>query len=138
MKTSEAVRIQSLLAARRPPVTYEETAIEGVRMIVIVGNEVDTVIRFSRGGSADMPQISSYPDKAEAAAYADQRLAKQRASGRAIDFELWNRDRAISPPPLDFHSLVNFDRLVCHATRSTQPNTQGRSDIKNSGKVVTK
>jgi hypothetical protein len=51
-------------------------------MIVIVGNEVDTVIRFSRGGSADMPQISSYPDKAEAAVYADQRLAKQRASGR--------------------------------------------------------
>src|SRR5208282_928892 len=36
----------------------------------------------SRGGSADMPQISSYPETAEAAAYADERLAKQRASGR--------------------------------------------------------
>jgi hypothetical protein len=83
MKASETARIPGLLAGRCPPVVYEEATIEDVRMIVIVGNEVDTIIRFSRGGSADMPQISSYPDKAEAAAYADQRLAKQR--------ELWVR-----------------------------------------------
>jgi hypothetical protein len=51
-------------------------------MLVIIGNEVDTVIRFSRGGSADMPQVCSYPDVAESAAYADQKLLKQRASGR--------------------------------------------------------
>lgn len=82
MKASETARIPELLAARRPPVIYEEATIEGVRMIVIINKEVDTVIRFSRGGSADMPQLSSYPDVAESAVYADQRLAKQRASGR--------------------------------------------------------
>jgi hypothetical protein len=57
---------------------------------------------------------------------------------RAIGFQLWNRDRAISPFLLNFHSLLNFDSLVCHATCSPQPNTQGRSDFENSGKVVTK
>jgi hypothetical protein len=82
MKASEAARIIALLAARKPPVAYEEVRIEGVRLLVIIGKEVDTVIRFSGGGSADMPQISSYPEVAEAAAYADERLAKQRASGR--------------------------------------------------------
>jgi hypothetical protein len=82
MKASEGARIPGLLAARKPSVAYEEVNIEGVRMLVIIGKEVDTVIRFSGGGSADMPQISSYPDVAEAAAYADERLAKQRASGR--------------------------------------------------------
>jgi hypothetical protein len=51
-------------------------------MVVIIGKDVDTVIRFSRGGSADMPQVCSYPDVAESAVYADQRLSKQRASGR--------------------------------------------------------
>lgn len=83
MKASEAARIPALLAARRPPVKYEEARIEGIRMLVIFGDEVDTVIRFSRGGSADMPQISSYPEVAESAAYADQRFAKHRASGRS-------------------------------------------------------
>jgi hypothetical protein len=82
MKASEAARIPELLAARRPLVTYEEATIEGVHMLVIIGNEVDTVIRFSRGGSADLPQISTYPDAAESAVYADQKLLKQRASGR--------------------------------------------------------
>jgi len=82
MKASEAARIVGLLAARKPPVAYEEVSIEGVRMLVIIGKDVDTVIRFSNGGSADMPQISSYPDVAEAAAYADERLSRQRASGR--------------------------------------------------------
>lgn len=82
MKASEAVRIPELLAARRPPVTYEEATIEGVRMLVIIGNEVDTVIRFSRGGSADLPQVSTYPDVAESAVCADQKLLRQRASGR--------------------------------------------------------
>jgi hypothetical protein len=82
MKATEAARIVGLLAARKPPVAYEEVTIEGVRMLVIIGKEADTVIRFSRGGSADMPQISSYPETAEAAAYADEKLAKQRASGR--------------------------------------------------------
>ena len=82
MKASEAARIPELLAARRPPVIYEEATIQGVRMLVIIGREVDAVIRFSRGGSADMPQVSSYPEVAESAVYADQRLTRQRASGR--------------------------------------------------------
>jgi hypothetical protein len=82
MKATEVVRISGLLAARRPPVNYEEVTIAGVRMLVILGDEVDAVIRFSSGGSADMPQLSTYPEIAESAAYADQRLAKQRASGR--------------------------------------------------------
>lgn len=82
MKQSEAVLIPPLLAARVPRPVVEEATIEGVRMLVIIGNEVDTVIRYSRGGSADMPQLSSYPDKAEAGAHADERLARQRASGR--------------------------------------------------------
>lgn len=82
MKASEAARIPELLADRQPPVIYEEATIEGVRMLVIIGKDVDTVIRFSRGGSADMPQVSSYPDVAESAVYADQRLSRQRASGR--------------------------------------------------------
>src|SRR5271169_3266304 len=82
MKQSEAVLIPPLLAARVPRPVVEEATIEGVRMLVMIGNEVDTVIRYSRSGSADMPQLSSYPDKAEAAAHADERLARQRASGR--------------------------------------------------------
>jgi hypothetical protein len=82
MKASEAGRISALLAARRPAVVYEEATIKGVRMLVIIGKEVDTVIRFSHGGSADMPQVCGYPEVAESAAYADQRLARQRASGR--------------------------------------------------------
>jgi hypothetical protein len=82
MKASEAVRIPKLLADRQPPVIHQEATIEGVRMLVIIGNDVDTVIRFSRGGSADMPQVCSYPDVAESAVYADQRLSRQRASGR--------------------------------------------------------
>src|SRR5580658_5684960 len=51
-------------------------------MLVILGNEVDTVIRYNRSGGADMPQLSSYREVAESAAHADERLAKQRASGR--------------------------------------------------------
>jgi hypothetical protein len=82
MKASEAARIHGLLAARRPPVIYEEATIDGVRMLVITGKDVDTVIRFSRGGSADMPQVCSYPEVAESAVYADQKLARQRVSGR--------------------------------------------------------
>lgn len=82
MNASEAARITALLAARKPPVVFEEVTIEGVRMIVIIGDSVDTVIRVSRGGSADLPQLSSYDEAAEAAAVADQKLARQRASGR--------------------------------------------------------
>ena len=82
MKQSEAVLIPPLLAARVPRPVVEEATIEGVRMLVIIGNEVDTVIRYSRSGSVDMPQLSSYSEKAEAAAHADERLAKQRVSGR--------------------------------------------------------
>jgi hypothetical protein len=82
MKPNEAMRIPALLAARRPRVAFEEATIQGVRMIVIIGDEVDMVIRFNRGGSADMPQLSSYDEKAEEAAYADQRLTRQRGSGR--------------------------------------------------------
>ena len=74
VKASEAARITGLLAGRRPSVKYEEATIEGVRMLVIVGNEVDTVIRFSRGGSADMPQLCSYPEVAESAAYAESKI----------------------------------------------------------------
>lgn len=82
MKESEAVRIPALLAARQPRPTIEEATIDGIRMLVILGNEVDTVIRYNRSGGADMPQLSSYRDVAESAAHADERLAKQRASGR--------------------------------------------------------
>lgn len=82
MKQSEAVRIPELLAARQPRPVVEEANIEGTRMLVILGNEVDTVIRYNRNGAADMPQLASYPEVAESAAQADERLAKQRASGR--------------------------------------------------------
>jgi hypothetical protein len=82
MKQSEAVRIPALLAARQPRPVVEEATIAGIHMLVIIGNEVDTVIRYNQRGGADMPQLSSYPEVAEAAADADQRLAKQRDSGR--------------------------------------------------------
>jgi hypothetical protein len=49
MKQSEAVLIPALLAARVPRPVVEEANIEGVRMLVIIGNEVDTVIRYNRG-----------------------------------------------------------------------------------------
>ena len=60
----------------------EEATIEGIHMLVILGDKVDTVIRYNRRGGADMPQLCTYPEVAEAAAHADERLAKQRASGR--------------------------------------------------------
>jgi hypothetical protein len=82
MKQSEAIRISALVAARQPRPVVEEASIEGIRMMVILGNEVDTVIRYNRNGAADMPQLASYPEVAESAAHADERLAKQRASGR--------------------------------------------------------
>jgi hypothetical protein len=40
------------------------------------------VIRFGRGGSAEMPQICSHPEMAESALYADPKLARQKASER--------------------------------------------------------
>jgi hypothetical protein len=83
VKQSEAARIPALLAARQPRPVWEEANIEGIHMLIIIGNEVDTVIRYIRNGGADMPQLSSYPEVAESAAHADERLAKQRASGRA-------------------------------------------------------
>jgi hypothetical protein len=82
MRASEAARIAGLLAARLPPVIYEEATIEGVRMLVIIGKDVDSVIRFTRAGSADIPQVSTYPEVAESAVHADEILARQRASGR--------------------------------------------------------
>jgi len=82
MKRSEAIRIPALLAARQPPPTVEEATIDGIRMLVILGDEVDTVIQYQRNGGAKMPQLCTYPDIAESAAHADERLAKQRASGR--------------------------------------------------------
>jgi hypothetical protein len=83
VKQSEAVHIPALLAARRPRPAVEEVIIEGIRMLVVLGDQVDSVIRYTRGGGADMPQLSSYPEVAESAAHVDERLAKQRASGRA-------------------------------------------------------
>jgi hypothetical protein len=83
MKRSEALRIPTLLEARQPRPVVEDAIIEGIRMLVIRGDQVDAVIRYTRGGGADLPQLSSYPEVAESAAYADKRLAKQRASGRA-------------------------------------------------------
>jgi len=82
MKQSEAIRIPSLLAARWPAPVVEEAVIDGIRMLVILGSEVDTVIEYIRGGGAKMPQLSSYDEVAEDAARADVLLAKQRASGR--------------------------------------------------------
>jgi hypothetical protein len=52
MKQSEAVLIPALLSARVPRPVVEEANIEGVRMLVIIGNEVDTVIRYNRGGGS--------------------------------------------------------------------------------------
>lgn len=82
MKQSEAIRIRALLAARRPAPVVEEALIDGIRMLVILGSEVDTVIQYTRGGGAKMPQLSSYDEVAEEAARADVLLAQQRASGR--------------------------------------------------------
>lgn len=82
MNSNEAVRIPALLAARRPRPVVEEALIEGIRMLVILGDEVDTVIQYTRNGGAQMPQLSSYDEIAERAAHADELLAKQRASGR--------------------------------------------------------
>jgi hypothetical protein len=48
MKQSEAVRIPTLLVVRRPRPVAEEAVIEGIRMTVILGDEVDTVIRHTR------------------------------------------------------------------------------------------
>ncbi|HTC47084.1 MAG TPA: hypothetical protein VK722_07160 [Candidatus Aquilonibacter sp.] len=81
MKQSEAIRIPALLAARRPAPIVEEAVIDGVRMLVIMGSEVDTVIQYIRGGGVKMPQLSSYDEIAEDAARADVLLAKQPASG---------------------------------------------------------
>lgn len=78
MKSSEVARIPALLASRRPRPIVEEATIQDVRMLVIIGDEVDSVIRYKRNGSADMPQLRSYPEVAESAAYADQLLAMQR------------------------------------------------------------
>jgi hypothetical protein len=47
MKQSEAVRIPALLAARQPRPTVQEATIGGIRMLVILGNEVDAVIRLN-------------------------------------------------------------------------------------------
>jgi len=82
MKQSEAVRIPALLAARRPLPVVEEAVIEGIRMLVILGDKFDAVIQYTRGGGAKMPQLASYDEIAEDAARADSLLVKQRASGR--------------------------------------------------------
>ena len=83
MNEKEAKRIQALLAGRQPRPVWEEVTIEGTRMIVIIGNEVDTVIKYIRGGGVKMPQITTYKDVAEDAARADLLLAEERASGRS-------------------------------------------------------
>jgi hypothetical protein len=83
VKQSEAMRIPALLAARMPTPVVEEAVIDGIRLLVIVGNEVDTVIQYTRGGGAKMPQLSSYNEVAEDAARAELLLAKQRSSGRS-------------------------------------------------------
>ena len=82
MKQSEAIRIPALLAARQPRPGVEEATIQGIRMLVILGDEVDTVIQYLPRGGVNMPQLSSYKEVAEEAARADKLLAKQRASGR--------------------------------------------------------
>jgi hypothetical protein len=84
MKKSEADRIPALLSARQPRPVWEEVTIENTRLLVILGDEVDTVIKYIRGGGVKMPQITTYKDVAESAAYADVLLAKERASGRAF------------------------------------------------------
>ena len=43
MKQTEAVRILSLLAARQPRPMVEEATIEGIHMLVILGDKVETV-----------------------------------------------------------------------------------------------
>lgn len=80
MNEKEAKRIPALLAARQPRAVWEEVIIEGTRMIVIIGDQVDTVIKYIRGGGVKMPQITTYKEVAESAARANLLLAKERAS----------------------------------------------------------
>ncbi len=61
MKQSEAIRIPALFAARQPRPIVEEASIEGTRMLVILGNEVDTVVPYNRNGGMDLPQLCTYP-----------------------------------------------------------------------------
>jgi hypothetical protein len=82
MKQSEAIRIPALLAARQPRPVVQEATIQGIRMLVILGDEVDTVIQYLPRGGVNMPQLSSYEEVAEEAARADKLLARQRASER--------------------------------------------------------
>jgi len=82
MKQFEAERIRALLEVRHPRPVVEEADIDGIRMLVIIGAEVDTVIQFTKSGGAKMPQLATYPEVAESAANADERLARQRTSGR--------------------------------------------------------
>jgi hypothetical protein len=42
MKASESSSHSRTLSTSRPPVIYEEAIIEGVRMLVIIGKDVDT------------------------------------------------------------------------------------------------
>lgn len=79
MKRSEAIRVPALLAARRPCPVVEDVTIEGTHMLVIIGDEVDTVIKYIRGGGVKMPQLAKYDEVAEEAARADLLLAEQRA-----------------------------------------------------------
>jgi hypothetical protein len=53
------------------------TAIERYTQAGHPRQDVGTVIRYSRSGGADMPQLSSRPEVAESAEHADERLAKQ-------------------------------------------------------------
>jgi hypothetical protein len=82
MKQSEAIRIPALLAERQPCPVVEDVTIDGTHMLVIIGDEVDTVIKYIRGGGVKMPQLATYDEVAEDAARADVLLAEQRASGK--------------------------------------------------------
>src|SRR5260370_8307122 len=117
MKRNGAVSITVMMAARQPWPVVEDVTIEGTHMLVILGNEVDTVIKYIRGGGVKMPQLTTYDDVAEDAAGADVLLAEQRASGKGdttgeghacpYNWKLPNAHPSLRLsllPPLPFHS----------------------------------
>ena len=63
-------------------------------MLVILGDQVDTVIQYIRGGGVKLPQLASYKETAKAAAHADELLAKQHLPVAGIQLERDSTGRA--------------------------------------------
>ena len=131
----EARRSQSAFqrqfVASRPAPAVEEAIIEGIRMLVILGDEVDTVIQYARG-VMNTPQSSFHEQVAEEAARADtqhwpQRLRRNanwrrakptgrligNSQGRKQQEKFGTRHRAPSVA-LTRKPLVLFSRMAHH------------------------